>query len=391
MKLHILFPFHTIANESWSHCAFTSRAVDIADMLVDQGYDVTAYGNEGSVTRARLASIVSGEEHGQHFQKLPDGVFSDTNATLGSDGWKLFDSRARGELRVRVEVGDAILHPFGRTHKGIIRAFPEQVHVEPCVGYNDAPQGAFRIFESEAWRHYHLGRYETMRNPLDGQPMFMQENGLARNFSWVIQNARDAKKWPVGDGSGDYCLFMGRICDVKGTAQIAEMIRRWDRLHPGDGLRFVFAGQGDFDRVATMTMKGNAALAARLEYAGHVRGSARAELVGNARLMLCPTQYVEPGGGSAIESMLCGTPVLASAWGCFTESVIHGVTGYQCRTMADWLAGIEHAGQLSRRTVAQVARERHSFEVAGPQYAKVFKQLELILSDDETTSLNVPG
>jgi glycosyltransferase involved in cell wall biosynthesis len=250
--------------------------------------------------------------------------------------------------------------------------------------------GAFRIYESEAWRHYHLGRYETMRDPHNGQPMYGNEIGIARNYSFVIQNARDADEWPVGEGRGDYVLYMGRIIDVKGCLRIAEMIRRWDKLHPDDGLRFVFAGQGDFDRVASATIKGNANMVKRLGYEGHVIGKARASLVGNAIAMLCPTQYVEPGGGSAIEAQLCGTPVLASAWGCFTESVLHGVTGYQCRTWGDWMAALEWAPKLSRRTIAQVARERFSFEAAAPQYVKVLKTLELLFKNDEVTSLVIP-
>jgi glycosyltransferase involved in cell wall biosynthesis len=222
--------------------------------------------------------------------------------------------------------------------------------------------------------------------------MFGGDPGLMRNYSWVVPNARDEREWPQGDGSGDYALFMGRICDVKGCAQIADMIRVWEKSSPGDGLKFVFAGQGDFDRVASMVIKGIGLDAAkrRLEFEGHVKGAKRAELVGKARVMLCPTQYVEPGGGSCVEALLCGTPVLASGWGCFTEYVIHGVMGWQCRTMADWISGIRRAQLLSRRTIAEIARQRHSFEAAQPLYDRIFQQIDLRLRGVEDVSVDVP-
>lgn len=393
MKLHVIAPFHTKLTPAFSHCAFTSRALGFVNMMSapDIGYEVIEYSNEGSTSSAtEHVEMLNAEEFAEYFPPIAGKDFHDKNSTLGSDGWKRFDERLRTSLAVRATSEDLILHTFGRAHRGVVHAFPNVTHVEPFVGYPDAPIGAYRIFESEAWRHYDLGRFENMRDPFDGTLMYPRNPGLMRNYSFVVPNARDASEWPVGEGLGNYCLFMGRIHEVKGTDRIAEMIRRWDALHPHDGLKFVFAGQGDFDRVASQTMRGNVGLAKRLDFVGHVTGTDRAELVGNARLMLCPTQYVEPGGGSAIESMLCGTPVLASAWGCYTETVLHGLTGYQCRTMADWIAGIEYAPKLSRRTIAEVARQRFSFEAAAPAYKRIFEQFRMLLADDESTSLVIP-
>jgi glycosyltransferase involved in cell wall biosynthesis len=361
-------------------------------MMSRAGYRVVFLANEGeSIEAAETVQILSRAEHGDYFHALTDTQFHDSNSTLGSDGWRLFDARVRAELRARVKPGDIIIHTFGRAYAGLVRAFPEQVHVETPVGNNDRPFGAYRIFESEAWRHYCMGRFETMRDPYDGQLMFPAEPGLARNFSWAIPNARDAKDWPLGTGEGDYVLFLGRICDAKGCHRIAEIIRRWDKLHPGDGLRFVFAGQGDFDRVATQTMRGDISLARRLEYVGHIKGKDRAKLVGDARVMLCPTEYVEPGGGAAVEALMCGTPVLASAWGCFTEQIDHGYNGGLCRTVADYVKGIEFAKWLnkSRQGNRMMAVAKHSFEAVAPQFDRVFRSFAALLSDDET-SVNVP-
>jgi glycosyltransferase involved in cell wall biosynthesis len=37
--------------------------------------------------------------------------------------------------------------------------------------------------------------------------------------------------------------------------------------------------------------------------------------------------------------MMCGTPVLTSDWGVFSETIQHGVTGFRCRTFDHFLYG----------------------------------------------------
>src|SRR6185503_9063322 len=108
------------------------------------------------------------------------------------------------------------------------------------------------------------------------------------------------------------------------------------------------------------------------------------ELVGNAACMLMPTNFIEPFGGSGVEAMLTGTPLLASDFGAFTETVDHGRTGYRCKTLGDWVTGIENVlkGQIDRSYVAMTARKRYTLEACGPLYDQAFRQL---------TSLHGPG
>ncbi len=67
----------------------------------------------------------------------------------------------------------------------------------------------------------------------------------------------------------------------------------------------------------------------------------RRKLMAEAAAFICPTQYVEPYGNVAIEAQASGTPVICTDWGGFTETVLHGYTGYRCRTMEqfEWAAG----------------------------------------------------
>jgi glycosyltransferase involved in cell wall biosynthesis len=89
-----------------------------------------------------------------------------------------------------------------------------------------------------------------------------------------------------------------------------------------------------------------------------------------------PTVFTEPFGGSGVEGMLCGTPLISVDYGAFTETVVEGVTGYRCHTLKDWLSAIDKVGDLDRTLIASFAQKQYSLSACGSKYAKVFNDLE---------------
>jgi glycosyltransferase involved in cell wall biosynthesis len=49
--------------------------------------------------------------------------------------------------------------------------------------------------------------------------------------------------------------------------------------------------------------------------------------------------------------MLCGTPLISTNFGAFAETIEHGVTGFRCNTLGDFVKAIEKAGTLDRTKV----------------------------------------
>jgi glycosyltransferase involved in cell wall biosynthesis len=168
---------------------------------------------------------------------------------------------------------------------------------------------------------------------------------------------------------------MSRFVIDKGIDMLARVIKAWDQRHPNDGMKFVIAGMGDF--VGWMNGSGfSPTELARIEHRGIVNGLDRATLLGSGKAFILPTIFVEPFGGAAIEAMLCGTPVLTPTFGAFTETVEQGVTGFRCRTVDDYVRGIENASTaIDRGFVGRRARERYSLEACGKTYDAVFKEL----------------
>src|SRR6185503_13097057 len=249
----------------------------------------------------------------------------------------------------------------------------------------DRSFGARRIYESEAWRHYHWGLADR-----DGST---REEDKNRAYSWVIQMSFDVEEWPIGDGRGlpggrPYVLVMGRVS--KGFATFAEIVKGWERRHPGDGLVFRYASgdpRAEFDRLATEHGIAPYLASGRVEWLGPVLGTDRAVIAGGARAMLMPTDtnYVEPFGASGVEGMLTGTPLITADWGAFTETVSEE-SGFRCRVLKDWLDAIDGAAALDRKGVARTARARFSMERAGVLYDRAFMQLSSLWGDGWKTA-----
>lgn len=67
----------------------------------------------------------------------------------------------------------------------------------------------------------------------------------------------------------------------------------------------------------------------------------------------------------------CGTPVVTPDFGAFTETVENGLNGFRCRTVGEYVTGIEKARELDRAAVRERAM-RYSLEACGAKYHEIF-------------------
>lgn len=343
MRLHLLGLPHTLTTDAFSHCAFTGKVHKFASMMRPLGYEVVHYGIEGArsgateqvdvLTRAEQVHLL-GHDHSDSTK------FHGDDANVGNALYTTYNHRLGPLLAERVERGDIVCHPFGHAHSQVQH---RGIDVETGIGY---PKTYFplRIFESYAWLHWHLGH--------------AQRGGSG--YEWVIPNYFVANDWPIVTRPRGYVLYFGRICDIKGLPTVVEIAKRMPDVE------FVLCGQGDAAPYL---------VAPNIRYEPPRTGRNRATLLGNASLVLMPTQYVEPFGGVAVESMLCGTPVAGVPYGAFTETIHHGITGWHCRTLHDWIAAVRCASELDREWIGAMARARYSLEAVGPMYDAAFQQI----------------
>ena len=345
--LHMIGLFHTICDDRFSHCAFTGKVRRFAKMMQRTGYRVVEYsnGHSQSEAHARVTLLDEAELRRLIGPEFDDRTIGHVNhAHTDREYFWLFHARLKLAMHEAVKEGDIICHPFGDCHRELLERFPQARHVETGIGYDADHFGAFRIFESNAWRHFHYGKYGR----------------TGADFEWTIPNYFDLDEWPAEPHpDGDYLLYLGRVMPSKGLAHLAALATHTDE-------RIVIVGQEDPGVREKWPHP-------RLEYRGPVFGSERAELVRNAKAMLMPTRFVEPFGGAGVEGLLCGTPLIASAFGGMTETVQHGENGFLVHSLGDMIEAVRRIPELNRESIATEARARYSLAAVGRQYDKAFR------------------
>lgn len=344
MKLHLLGLFHTIPRSDFSHCAFTGRVIRFGKMMLPFGYEVIEYSNEGSETQATEHVTILTTDEFKELKELYKIEQPNQAASTDSTIYRRFCEVLNQELAKRVEPGDIICHPFGIAHSYLGEMFPNNRHVEIGIGYTQC-HFDFRIYETYQWWAWHQGKEQAAGNA----------------YQWVCPMAYDLEDWIPSYETGQYLLYFGRVIECKGLAIVKEIARHTD-------MPVIICGEGD----PTPWLDSNIP---NLTYRPPVTGKNRSALLSNAYAMLMPTTYTEPFGGAGVEGMLCGTPLLASDFGAFSETVEHGITGYRCKTLGDWLHAIKQVPTLNRQQIAEKSRAKYGLEHCGQQMDAIFKQI----------------
>lgn len=340
MRFHLVSLPHTESTKDYEWCAFTSNVRKFANMMMSLGHEVFLYAgehNEAACTEhIDCCDFDSLERIPPYESTHPD--------------FERFAARAIKEIRERAEPGDYLCIIGGNTQQPIADAFPDLTTVEFAVGY-EGTFAKFRVFCSYAWMHTVYG-YQQGANKADGH-----------FYDAVIPHYYEVEDFPVGHGDGGYLLHIGRLIERKGLHIAGEMAKR-------TGLPLVVAGEGDTSLIPEGA-----------EYVGLVGPAQRAKLMGAATAFVCPTIYVEPFGAVSVEAQLCGTPVISTDWGGFVETVEQGVTGFRCRTLAEFCDATTDAAYLDREHIRQRAIALYSTDVVRHQYQHYFNQLETLRGD----------
>lgn len=217
-----------------------------------------------------------------------------------------FNIVAGEEISKRKSSDDLIICFFGWQNKLAAEMNSDCKIVEPSIGYRaNGVFAPYRVFTSYANMHYFYG-----------------ERGMLMNPSWfddVIGNPFTIDEFEYCEEKDDYYLYLGRVVEEKG---VHLAIQATEKL----GKKLVIAGP-----VNNLKHLGYDTVPSHVELVGYVNVEQRNNLLKKAKALLGLTYYIEPFGNMVIEANLCGTPVITTDWGAFSEIVIHGETGYRIR------------------------------------------------------------
>lgn len=222
--------------------------------------------------------------------------------------------------------------PFVATYHGVYKA---QSAVKRW--YNAVmTRGDLVIANSDYTRDHVLAEHRVDPARLVTIPRGVDLDRFDPNF--VTPNRLEALRsaWGIAPNDHRACILLaGRLTRIKGHLMIVEAARRLAVEGRRDFL-VVFAGddQGRTGYAAEVQAAIEAAeLGDVVKIVGHCDDMPAAYLV--ADLAILPTSKPESFGRAAVEPQVMGRPVIASAHGGVTETVVDGVTG--------WLAPVEDA------------------------------------------------
>jgi glycosyltransferase involved in cell wall biosynthesis len=273
------------------------------------------------------------------------------------------------------------------------------------TGYEESPELDGRVYEALHVAHAlrRSGEFDLVHNHLDWLPLAFSEHCAAPMLTTVhgfsgpnilpayarsrskfvsisdsdrspdldyvatVYHGIDLNALPFNPAGGDDLVAFGRIHPDKGTHTAIEIARR-------SGRRLIMCGivQDDryFAELVEPRIDGD-----RVVYLGSVGPERRAEILGSAAALLHPILFAEPFGLSVVESMVCGTPVIAFRKGSMPEVVDEGVTGYLVDRADQAVKAVARIAEIDRAACAARARERFSADRMVDDYLRIYREV----------------
>ncbi len=388
-RFHVLGLCHVPARKELNAEPFLANLLKLCKVLLHLGHEVLLYAAEGSDKSYCTDLIVThtmteiraefGDKppaakslyHGLGYDYQAVQWRSDYNKTTALTG--KVHKRQIHEIKKRKQPYDFLVITVGHSQKHIADAVGVQFVVEPHIGYTGAMTTSYRAFASTSHRDF-LGGSEHPYGDLDG-----------KNYDRVIPHYVDPKDFtfvaeppPLPEGS--YLLFLARLIHRKGLSVAIDIAKRM----PNE--RLVIAGQGakSYDekkRILVTAQDTTYHLPENATFVGYADLEKRNKLMGNAKVVLCPTIFREPANMVAIEAQATGTPVISTSFGGFADTIEQDVTGYRCVGMNDFVNAVDSIDRIDRRKVYERAMKLFTIESVSVLYEKWFRELSLMALD----------
>jgi glycosyltransferase involved in cell wall biosynthesis len=320
----------------------TERVVDeLTRELVARGHEVTVFASGDSEVPCRLIPTVE--------RALRPAGFEDD-----SSAWFAITAKVVLEHASEFDVIHSHLEWWSVP---LARMSPVPV-VSTFHGRLDLPWGD-RLFENAP-----DGMVAISRNQASTYP----------DVPWtIIHNGLTLSHAPFVEQPGDAFCFVGRVDREKGILEAIEVARRSGRpLRIAAKVGNMPSQRAYYEDVFQPALR---RAGSSVEYLGEIGPAERDRLFAESYATLMPGAWPEPFGLVSIESMACGTPVLARRVGALPEIIREGVDGFFGDDAIAMAFYADRLGGLDRLAIRQRVIERFSAARMADRYEELYARM----------------
>jgi glycosyltransferase involved in cell wall biosynthesis len=318
----------------------TERVVSyLTEELVRKGHDITLFASGDSVTTARLATVCE------------KSLRLDPNCV---------DQLAYHVLMLERVVSAASRFDVIHFHLDYLH-FPVSTRQQtPAV---TTLHGRLDIPEL-------IPLYRQFRNV----PLISISDSQREPLAWVkwlgtIYHGLPEDLYSFREKPGDYLAFIGRVSPEKGVDRAIEIATA--AQVPLRIAAKVDAVDREYHEAVVKPLLDHPLI----EFVGEIGEDQKNEFLGNARGLLFPIDWPEPFGMVMIESMACGTPVVAFRRGSVPEVIDDGLTGWVVDAPEDAVEAVRRLGALDRKRCRRVFEERFTASRMADDYLEAYRSL----------------
>lgn len=203
-----------------------------------------------------------------------------------------------------------------------------------------------------------------------------QNSPIRFKREWLVYNGIDISQFKFNEKPENYFIWIGRICEDKGTRTAVEVAKKI-------GIRLLLAGQLQPEYKDYFEKEIKPYLGAKIKYIGELSQNQLSSFYGKAQAFLYPIEWQEPFGLCIVEAQACGTPVIAFNRGSAKEVIKNRKTGLvvpffdqkKRKNIKGLIGAVKKIDKIKRKDCRRWVEKKWTLEKMVGNYEKIYHKL----------------